>query len=291
MKSPAPANLSVVVVSYNSREPLLRTLAALGDAGPEVLVVDNASPDGTAEAVRRKAPRAKLVVLPNNCGYSAAVNAGVAAARGERILLLNGDVVLDRDTLLRVAACTDRAAVIGFAQRNESGTPQLTWGRRPGWLSEWRRRRRERRFRAGQGRLPDHALSVDWVSGSCMLFSREAFDHVGPWDERYFLYFEDIDWCLRARAAGLAVRLEPEPVVTHLHGYSTGREPDRSQRHYRESQLLFWYTHKGPAACRLLRWYLFTRYRLWPAGADAGLAELVRRWSPPPRSTPCASST
>lgn len=284
-------DLSLVLVTYNAREPLLRTLAAVRSSDAEVIVTDCASTDGTAEVVRHTAPGVRLCALDRNRGYAAAVNAGMALAQRRMVALLNSDVVLHVDDVAGMYSVVQRASegITGVAQRNELGVLQLTWGQRPSWWSEWRRRRREKCFRQGWGSLPATRQAVDWVSGSCMLFARRLFDRIGPWDERYFLYFEDIDWCTRARALGVPVWFDPSVTVTHLHGYSARQLPLEATLHYRESQLHYWYTHNGAGACALLRRWLLIRYR-FSGGADRRvLYERVRKWTPVTGNSSCAS--
>lgn len=273
-------DLSVLFISYRCKEPLMRTVDALASSEAEIIVVDNASGDGTREALKTWEPRVRAVLHETNRGYAAAVNAGVAAASRRYVLLLNGDAAIAAGELEAVAAAADPAAIIGFAQRFADGRPQLTWGMRPTWWNEWRRRRAEQRFRRGHGRWPTRLLPVDWVGGSCMLFSRELAARVGPWDEGYFLYFEDIDWCLRAQAAGARIYVAPHPVATHLHGYSMRQDAAATACHYRASQLRFWRNWHGPQAAARLRWYLLARLALRQPPDYRAQWAAVRAWKP-----------
>lgn len=256
--------LSVLIVSYGVRERLRRCLDALG-SGVEVVVVDNASPDGTADVVRREYPHVRLIAWPENRGFAKAVNAAARAASGSSFLLLNPDAVATPAALAQMTTTLARlpdAAAIGFRQVDERGVFQLTVGPPPSLALEVVRRFVQRRLDRGDARLAgalDRWLSrprrVPWVAGSAVLVPRERFERVGGFDEGFFLYFEDIDFCLRLRVAGGAVYYDPTVTVTHVRGESARSAPGLARRAYRESQLLYWQKHRGPLARSIVRAY------------------------------------
>jgi hypothetical protein len=252
-----PHTISIVVVSYNVCALLQRCLASL-PAYAEVIVVDNASDDGSVQMVRAKFAHVQCLALPDNRGFSAAVNHGVAHAQGDAVLLLNPDTQLPTGALMAMAealgASVDAGAV-GFRQTDADGHFQLAVGPRPSMLGELGRKFVQGRLDAKTlwlGRALDWALrrrtQVAWVAGSSLLVWREAFAAVGGFDARYFLYFEDIDFCLRLRAAGYAVYYDPRVTVLHHRGASAAKRPGPAMQAYRHSQALFWRTHQGRLA-------------------------------------------
>ncbi len=248
---------SVLIVSYGARERLRRCLARLGGSA-ETVVVDNASPDGSAEMVRSEFPWARLVPWGENRGFSAAVNEAVRLARGDLLLLLNPDCVVEPGALAQMPAALARlpgAQAVGFRQVDEQGGYQLTVGPPPSFALELVRRTVQRRLDHGDarlGRLLDRLLArprrVPWVAGSVLLVRRDAFERVGGFDERFFLYFEDIDFCLRLAAEAGPVYYDPSITVMHVRGESARSAPELARRAYRESQLYYWQKHRGSIA-------------------------------------------
>jgi len=273
-------NISVLVVSYNVREHLRRCLVALG-ADAEIIVADNASRDGSAAMVRAEFPRVQVIDMPGNCGFSAAVNAAARLATRELLLVLNPDTVVPATLLARMPAALERpgAVAAGFRQVDAAGHFQLSLGPRPSFVLELARRFVQLRLDAGSRCMRgvmDRWLAtprrVPWVSGAALLVRRSAFMAIAGFDERFFLYFEDIDFCLRLRAAGGEVYYDPTLVLTHLHGESAATDPGLAARAYRESQLYFWQKHRGRWARQLVYVYLKAK----------GLAPPPRSLAPPP---------
>lgn len=199
--------------------------------GIEVIVADDGSTDGTADLLAREVPSVRIVRLEPNRGFAPAANRGVAAATGRIILLLNSDAIVSADALSAFLAAFDDPSfgVAGARLLNVDGSPQWSGGRTPtllwmigvvsgaGPLARFFRRRR-----AVQ-------RDVDWVSGAAMAFRREVWSAAGPLDERYRFYCQDIDFSLRARAAGWDVRVFEEARVTHeIGGTVGGVDPERS---------------------------------------------------------------
>lgn len=231
----SPPATWAVVVSWNVAELLRGCLAALAatESRPGIVVVDNASTDGTCEAVRREFPAAVLLANATNAGFAAATNQGVreALARGaERILLVNPDATLAPKSLAALERILDASPEVGIAAPaivNPDGTPQaFAFGDDPslGYLL----RRGARRV---LGRPPLHdwgsatVTEPDWVTGACLLARADVFRR-GVWfDEGFFLYFEDNDWCLRARRAGWRIRREPTVAAVHAGGCSLRHNP------------------------------------------------------------------
>lgn len=228
-------DLSVVVPSHNTRETLLECIAALKKAGGvsmEVWVVDNASSDGSADAVASGHPDVRLIRNPENRGFAAACNQGIGSSTGRCVLLLNSDAFVEESlpaALVRFMDEHPEAGAVGCRLLNPDGTVQPSCFRTPNLaqavleLSGHNARRPGNRFNRAFRILDwgyDTAREVDCVAGACMGMRREAMEQIGGLDERYFLYFEDFDWCRRARAAGWKVLYCPEARAVHIGGVS-----------------------------------------------------------------------
>ncbi|MGD9519949.1 MAG: glycosyltransferase family 2 protein [Armatimonadota bacterium] len=231
--------LSVCIVTWNCRDLVLNCLRTLSEGrnevSYEVLLVDNASRDGTVQAVRELHPEVTVVSNEANVGFAAANNQAIRLARGEYIFLLNPDTVLPEralDDLVRVADEHPRAGAVGPKLLNPDGTLQYSCRRFP---KPWAALFRNTLF----GRLFPHERwtreylmadwdhnelrEVDWVSGAALLLRREAVEQVGLLDERYFWGSEDVDYCRRLEKAGWQVLYTPTPAIVHIIGGSTDR--------------------------------------------------------------------
>jgi GT2 family glycosyltransferase len=220
--------LSVVVVNYHQWPDTdglirqLRTSACLDNGAAEVVVVDNHAARHPIAAQLRRAPGVSLRRWRRNHGFARAVNEGCRLSRGDWLLLLNPDVTLDAGFADAALALAERRAaeqppvgVVGFRLRDPGGGPQRSTGPFPtfaGTLLGLLRPRRRRKYDAGP---PDVTRPVDWATGCCLLIRRACWLQLGGLDPDYFLYYEDVDFCRRARAAGWAVAYEPSPSAIH----------------------------------------------------------------------------
>jgi GT2 family glycosyltransferase len=269
------ARLSVVVPTRDTRELTLRCLGSLEGAiaaGAEAIVVDDGSDDGTALAVGSRFPEALVLRHESPRGFTASANEGLRAARGELLLLLNSDAAVEPRTVDLLAAAFARDPRLGVASPRlvgSDGAPQWSGGAAPtlSWL-----------FLLASGlpgalrAVPGYARArppqprgrgpVDWVSGAAMAIRREAWDEVGPLDERFRFYAQDLDFCTRAREAGWRVRLVEEARVVHVGGATIGVEPGATG-----SRL-----HPGLLWTDLLRWAEKSRGRRWALAASRALA-------------------
>lgn len=208
--------LSVVIPTFNTAA---LTLAACRSvlAADEVIVVDDASSDGTAELLARELPQVRVIRLERNARFAAAANAGVAASRGDVVLLLNSDARVERGALDAIVAVFRNDAQLGIAGAqllNADGSPQWSGGRVPtlAWLTVLAGG--FARFlprRNGGARNPN----IDWVSGAAMAFRRDVWNAAGPLHEHYRFYAQDLDFCIRARGAGWKVRIVEDARVVH----------------------------------------------------------------------------
>lgn len=227
------SELTVVIVSHNTRDLLrecLRSLAAAGDRVPlRVIVVDNASRDDSPAMVRREFPGVELAANPDNVGYSRAVNQALRVARGPYALVLNPDILVRPGSLDRLVSFMEehpRAGVAGGKLLNPDGSLQHSCRTFYTLRTLLYRRTvlgkifpRSRVIRDHLMADWDHAAAreVDWVLGACMMVRREAIHDVGLMDERFFLYFEDVDWCYRMNRRGWKVWYVPDAVMVHHH--------------------------------------------------------------------------
>jgi hypothetical protein len=268
----APPRVAAVVVSYESRATLEACLDSLSrdpSVPVETVVVDNASRDGSAEAVRAFFP--DVVVVPNaeNLGFARACNQGAALTRAPLLLFLNPDAALDPGALATLAALFDsrpRLGVAGPRTLGASGEIQVSTGPDLSLLSEWSQRRlvlgvarRDPRIVAEVDALHSREHAADWVSGACLMARREAFDAVSGFDEAFFLYEEDADLCRRVRAAGYEVVFTPAAVARHSLGRSMSKAPGRARLEYDRSHLLYYRKHNGLLSQTTLRALLALR--------------------------------
>lgn len=267
--------LSIIIVSYNARADLERCLASLHSARPacrhEIIVVDNDSVDGSAEAARRW-PDVTVIETGANVGFARGNNVGIRASTWEYLLLLNSDTIVPPhaiDTLLAELQRDPEVAVVGPRLVGADGRAELSFGSMIGPFNEARQkllvRGHERRvgvISACVERMTARPRFTDWVSGACLLVRRREAEAVGLLDERYFMYAEDVDFCAAIRQLGRRVKFTPVATVVHERGRSAASARDATARRYRQSQLAFYQKHH-PRWVTLLRIYWRLR------GADA----------------------
>jgi hypothetical protein len=262
--------MSVVVVSWRTRELTLTCLTSLAvDAtrsGLEVetVLVDNASGDGTVEAVAAAFPAVRIVASEANLGFAAGCNRGLAIAGGRHVLLLNPDAEVPAGTLGALVGFLDstpRAGAVGCRLVSPSGAPQFSAGR---FLTPFNQFAEtiglarilpavalRRSYRDDE--LEAEAAEVDWAVGACLAVRRAALDEVGPLDERFFMYSEDEDLCYRLRAAGWTVHLLTGLAVRHVGGAAAAKALGPMRAAARASQAAFVRKHKGAARAALFR--------------------------------------
>jgi GT2 family glycosyltransferase len=249
--------LTIVIVTFNSAADVggcLASIAAAAAGTPhEVVVVDNASRDGTAGLVRQRWPQVRVIDAGGNLGFARANNLGIRSTQGELVLLLNPDTIPRDGAIDRLVAILDahpRVAVTGPRIVDASGRAELSFGPMIGPFAELRQKLLTR---GHAGRWPlvaalveratNRASFPDWVSGACLLIRRVDLERAGLLDERFFLYTEDVDLCAAVRAQGRLVRFSPEAEVVHARGASRASSPGPAEQAYRRSQLAFYGKH------------------------------------------------
>ncbi len=275
-----PPRLSIVIVSFNTRADLERCIESVLVSPPsvpcELVVVDNASRDGSADAVRARWPSVRLIEQAQNVGFAAANNAGIRSSSGDLILLLNSDCLVPAgavDTLIARLTAHPAAAVAGPRLVDGTGRTELSFGPMISPLAEVRQKWTMRLYERRVGWMERRVLAatsrehyVDWVSGAALLVYRADLEAVGLLDERYFLYTEDVDLCASIRARGRRILFTPEATITHLRGRSRATVPGAMNAAYRRSHLAFYDKHH-PRWAPLLRAYLRLKGELPPPDA------------------------
>ena len=227
-------DVSVIIVSYNSASVLRPCLEALSrqeySGETEVIVVDNASSDGAPDMVRENFPWVQLIAGSENVGYSKGVNVGIRRATGRFFFILNPDTVVRKDSIRKLVDFmeeTPDAGIVGPKLVFHDGNVQLSCRRFYTFKVLLLRRTPLGKLFKDSKAVRDHLMldydhqrtaEVDWILGAAMFVRREAVESVGLMDERFFLYFEDVDWCYRMAQNGLKVYYYPDSVV--VHGYA-----------------------------------------------------------------------
>ena len=262
-------DVSVVVVSFNVCGLLDQCLSSVlvtnESLDIEIIVVDNASEDGTVSMVRNKYPEVKLIRNEDNRGFAEANNQGLAIAKGEYVFVLNPDTIVLPGAITRLVQFmkeTDDAGVVGPKLLNSDGSIQSSCQSFPNLLnyavfSFWSYRllpttKHPYRFALG---LWNHSgtAEVDWVLGAAMMLRREVIQEVGGLDDDYFLYSEEKDWCFRIWQSGHKVYFLPEARVIHYGGQSATQTRRRSVRELYRSLMLFVEKHYSPSYANLLK--------------------------------------
>src|SRR4051812_22969580 len=264
-------DLSILIVSYNAAADLQRCLDSLLQSPPDVshdiVVIDNASRDASVSVATSKGPPVRAICLDQNVGFARANNVGFRETKSELVLLLNSDTVVPAgaiDRLIREIRSLPDAAVIGPRLVNLQGVPELSFGRMIGPFAELRQKALTRA--AGSTRIKEmtsRSREVDWVSGACLLVSREKAQAAGLLDERFFMYCEDVDFCAAIRAHGGRIYFTSAAEVVHLRGRSGDVNRAATTAAYRRSHLAFYEKHH-PAWAPLLRLYLALQGKLPP---------------------------
>jgi len=237
-------DLSVIIVNYKARDLLLECLAAfragLSGLESEIVVVDNDSRDGTREALAARFPDVRLIANPENVGYGRAANQGIRATRGEFVLVMNPDCMPHRGAarvLVDHLRAHPRAAMAGPRLLREDGVAEHSARAFPDHFTFLFNRyslltrlfpnnRFSRRYLLSDwDRLS--VREVDWLSGAFLMVRRAAIDQVGAFDEAFFMFNEDVDWCRRMKQAGWANVFVPGAEVVHLVGASRARVAPR----------------------------------------------------------------
>jgi len=291
--------ISTIIVSYNTRDLLIKCLDSVfssRDTGAmEVFVVDNGSGDGSRQAVEKHCPQVHLIKNQSNIGFAAANNIALKKAQGKYIVLLNSDAELRKDGLALMKKFleeTPDAGAVGPRLVYDDGTVQPSADSFPNLMTEFfhlfrlkylipgedTRRRLAPAISKVSGKTVGTYFQtysddmtpgiVDCVSGACIMIKRQVLNRVGPLDENFFMYMEDMDWCLRIRQAGYKVYYMREVEVVHhvgMSGMETDRADDRTFVEGYKSRLYYYKKHRGAFARFILRSMTAVAFTLrWP---------------------------
>lgn len=254
---------AAIIVNYHAYDELDRCLASLERFEPtlDLIVVDHDTQEASAQRIRQRHPDAHLVASADNRGFGAGMNRGARETDAAYLLLINPDAIVEGPIVETLKAMLDQhadVAIVGPLVREHDGTIQASARRFPGvstvlggrstWLTRVLpgNRLTSRNLLTG----PDvrEPLTVDWVSGACMLVRRAAFDAIGGFDEGFFLYWEDADLCRRLRDAGWRTVYHPGVEVHHVTGQSSRHAPMASERAFHESVFHYFLKHTRPPA-------------------------------------------
>ena len=225
-------SLSIIIVSYRSWNRLdacLKSIAAQGMVDIEVIVVDNHSDDGQAQQFISMNPQVRFILQDTNAGFAQACNRGAKEAKGSWFLFLNPDTILQTNTLLPLlnrVADEPSWKLIGIRQLNDQGKDTHPHGLFLKWWNVWAPMRSLERLMKGKQFSKQYLSTApiaypDWISGAFVLIRKTDFDILGGWDERFWMYCEDMDLSKRAADMGLLRVMYNELVCTHSHGGSS----------------------------------------------------------------------
>jgi GT2 family glycosyltransferase len=252
--------LSIVLVNYNTEKLLRRcqeTVYAGANGTPhDIWVVDNSSRDSSVAMLKSLFPMVKVIQNPSNVGFSRANNVVISQSRSDYILLLNPDTLIIGDAIERVvkfmkehpevgiAGCKvlNRDGTLQLACRRSIPTPEVAFYRVTGLSKLFPRSRVMAKYNMTY-ESPDRTHEVDAVSGAFLMIRRNVVDEIGPLDERFFMYGEELDWCLRAKRAGWSVMYYPEAQIVHYKGESTKYNSRKAAIEFHRAMYLFHRKH------------------------------------------------
>lgn len=298
MSDTHPPDLSIIIVSWNVRDLLracLRTVVSGQASGvrrqdsdpcplttdpcpltPEIIVIDNASADGSAAMVAAEFPDVKLIANRDNRGFTAGNNQGLALAQGRYVLFLNPDTEVVGDALATMVAYLDahpEVGALGPQLRYGDGSPQSSRRRFPTLLTAlfestplawhwpgnpWARRYRmeDQTCEVFETSQVSAAEEVDWLVGAALLVRRETLEQIGGFDEGYFMYSEELDWCRRAKAAGWQIVYLPAVQIIHHEGKSSEQVVAARHIRFNTSKVRYFHKFHGRLAAGFLRFAL-----------------------------------
>ena len=266
--------ISIILVNYNGVDVIvdcLRSLQQFLHTIPyEIIVVDNASQDGSPDLIESNFPQVQLLQEQKNWGFGVGNNLAAKVAKGEFLFLLNTDTQLTSDilpSLIRLMKEYPDVGIIGPKLLNPDESLQLSTAWKISIAGEYKTLQQLKAYENPQHRAAveqkfEAAQAVDIVVGAAFLIRKSLFDQLGGFDETFFMYFEESDLCQRARELGWKVLYTPEVSVIHIRGYSVDKVSDRMNLEYRKSQLYYYQKHRPLWEQIVLRLYLLLKFSL-----------------------------
>ncbi len=271
-------DISFIIVSWNVRELLKRALQAILDDTRaeriEIIVVDNASRDGTVEMLRENFPNARVIANAENVGFTRGNNQALQIAQGRYLFLVNPDTEIQRGAARALiefmdASANARVGIVGPQLVYPDGAIQSSRRRFPKFstalfestkLEQWFPRNRL---------ITDYRLlntdnyqtqDVDWVVGAALFARRAVYEQIGGLDERFFMYSEELDWCKRAKDAGWRVVYFPNARVLHHEAKSSDQVRAQRDIYFHSSKVRYFKKHRGNFQGELLRYFLLSTF-------------------------------
>jgi N-acetylglucosaminyl-diphospho-decaprenol L-rhamnosyltransferase len=282
-------DISILIVSWNVRELLRECLNSVfsyqHSADTETIVVDNASSDGTVEMLRDEFLDVRVIANPENLGFARGNNQALARARGRYLFLLNPDTELGSNAIENLTVYMDadpRVGIVGPRLVYGDGSLQSSRRRFPTLataflestkLQQWFPHNRVLKHYYMLDTRDDETQEVDWVSGSAMFVRREMYEQVGGFDEGFFMYSEELDWCYRAKQAGWQIVYLPTAQVIHHESKSAEQALAQRDVYFHSSKIRFFRKYRGALVAGILRAFLLAllAYQM----AEEGLKWLV----------------
>jgi hypothetical protein len=280
-------DVSIIIVSWNVRDLLRRCLLSVNSEQlavnskqstvhssllTEILIVDNASADGTVAMLRAEFPAVRVIANSENVGFTRGNNQALAAAQGRYLFLLNPDTELRAgalQTLFDYAKAHPRVGIIGPRLFYGDGAPQSSRRRFPTLataflestkLQQWFPRHRVLTHYYMDDTSDDATQEVDWINGAAMFVRREVYEQIGGFDERFFMYSEELDWCYRAKQAGWQIVYLPTAQVVHYEGKSSEQVVAARDIHFHSSKIRFFRKYRGALVAEILRAFLLAMF-------------------------------
>jgi hypothetical protein len=266
--------VSIILVNYNGVDVIVECLRSLQQflhtIPYEIILVDNASQDGSPDLIESNFPQVQLLREQKNWGFGAGNNLAAKVAKGEFLFLLNTDTQLTSDilpSLIRLMKEYPDVGIIGPKLLNPDESLQLSTAWKISIAGEYKTLQQLKAYENPQYRTAveqkfEAAQAVDIVVGAAFLIRKSLFDQLGGFDETFFMYFEESDLCQRARELGWKVLYTPEVSVIHIRGYSVDKVSDRMDLEYRKSQLYYYQKHRPLWEQIVLRLYLLLKFSL-----------------------------
>jgi len=274
--------ISIIIVSFNTKALLKKCLDSI-KGNHEIIVVDNASTDGSAKMVKENFPKVKLIVNKKNLGFGAANNQGIKTASGDYLLLLNSDTVVINDAPLKMAdflASNQQIGVVGCRLLNPDGSLQPSAGPFPNlkvafamlFLEHWLKN-------LVRASYPQTA-EVDWVMGAALMVKKEVIDKAGLMDEGIFMYMDEVEWCFRIKKAGFKVFFYSEAQITHVFGGSSKSGRQAPIVNIYRGLIYLYQKHYSAYQLKILKFMLKLKAgTAWLVGKLTGNAYLIKTYA------------
>ena len=262
-------DISIIIVSYNTRDLLRECLSSIydtiGHLDIEVIVVDNNSSDGSAEMVKGLFPEVILLQNEVNIGFAPANNQGIEIAKGRHILLLNPDTEVMENSIKSMYDFLEKrpdVGIVGCSIFNSNGLQYLSAGRFPNFFRIFTQSIFIDKLFTYLPKLKNYTINisdlnkvqeVDWATGACLMIRKKVFDDVGTLDGKYFLYFEEVDLCYRAKKAGWKIYFNPDAKIIHHLAQSTKQNFKKTIFEFYRSNYYYFYKNHSDSALFLLR--------------------------------------